>query len=163
MLSKIWVWDPGSEIRDPEKTYSGLRNQGKKGTGSRIQDPDPQHWWIQYWQAPVFRIRVRTVCFWASRIRIPNYLYGSRYFQQQTKNLEKPWLQFRDLPWTHDNRCPNLKLKVEKLENLIVKVWFLYLGVEDVCYESMAGVVSCEALLQPFQHLVADSNLTYER
>ncbi len=21
-LSKIWVWDPGSEIRDPEKTYS---------------------------------------------------------------------------------------------------------------------------------------------
>jgi hypothetical protein len=28
-LSKIWVWDPGSEIRDPEKTYSG----------SRIPDP----------------------------------------------------------------------------------------------------------------------------
>jgi hypothetical protein len=22
-LSKILVWDPGSEIRDPEKTYSG--------------------------------------------------------------------------------------------------------------------------------------------
>jgi hypothetical protein len=22
-LSKVWVWDPGSEIRDPEKTYSG--------------------------------------------------------------------------------------------------------------------------------------------
>jgi hypothetical protein len=28
-LSKIWVWDPGSEIRDPEKTYSG----------SQISDP----------------------------------------------------------------------------------------------------------------------------
>jgi hypothetical protein len=28
-LSKIWVWDPGSEIRDPEKTHSG----------SRIPDP----------------------------------------------------------------------------------------------------------------------------
>jgi hypothetical protein len=28
-LSKIWVWDLGSEIRDPEKTYSG----------SRIPDP----------------------------------------------------------------------------------------------------------------------------
>jgi hypothetical protein len=38
--SKIWVWYPGSEIRDPEKTYSGSR--GQKGTGSRI--PDPQHW-----------------------------------------------------------------------------------------------------------------------
>ncbi len=31
-LSKIWVWDPGSEIRDPEKIYSGSR--GQKGTGS---------------------------------------------------------------------------------------------------------------------------------
>jgi hypothetical protein len=34
-ISKIWVWDPGSEIRDPEKTYSGSR--GQKGTGSRIR------------------------------------------------------------------------------------------------------------------------------
>jgi hypothetical protein len=24
-LLKIWSWDPGSEIRDPEKTYSGSR------------------------------------------------------------------------------------------------------------------------------------------
>jgi hypothetical protein len=31
-LSKIWVWDPGSEIRDPEKTYPGSR--GQKGPGS---------------------------------------------------------------------------------------------------------------------------------
>jgi hypothetical protein len=31
-LSKIWVWYPGSEIRDPEKTYPGSR--GQKGTGS---------------------------------------------------------------------------------------------------------------------------------
>jgi hypothetical protein len=40
--SKIWVWDPGSEIRDPEKTYSGSQtpdpgSRGQKGTGSRIQ------------------------------------------------------------------------------------------------------------------------------
>ncbi len=41
--SKIWVWAPGSEIRDPEKTYPGSR--GQKGTGSRI--PDPQHWFFQ--------------------------------------------------------------------------------------------------------------------
>jgi hypothetical protein len=41
-LSKIWVWDPGSEIRDPEKTYSGSRIQGSKK--HRIPDPDPQHW-----------------------------------------------------------------------------------------------------------------------
>jgi hypothetical protein len=38
-LSKIWVWDPGSEIRDPEKTHSGSRIQGSKW--HRI--PDPQH------------------------------------------------------------------------------------------------------------------------
>jgi hypothetical protein len=30
MLSNIWVWDPGSEIRDPEKTYSGSRIHGSK-------------------------------------------------------------------------------------------------------------------------------------
>ncbi len=41
-LSKIWIWEPGSEIRDPEKTHSGSR--GQKGTGSRTPDPDPQHW-----------------------------------------------------------------------------------------------------------------------
>jgi hypothetical protein len=29
-LSKIGLWDPGSEIRDPEKTYSGSRIQGSK-------------------------------------------------------------------------------------------------------------------------------------
>jgi hypothetical protein len=46
-LLKIWVWDPGSEIRDPEKTYSGSR--GQKGTGSRIPDPDPQHWINAIW------------------------------------------------------------------------------------------------------------------
>jgi hypothetical protein len=40
-LSKIWIWDPGSEIRDPEKTYSGSRIQGSKR--HRIPDPDPQH------------------------------------------------------------------------------------------------------------------------
>jgi hypothetical protein len=34
-LSKIWIWDPGSEIRDPEKTCPGSR--GQKGTGSRIR------------------------------------------------------------------------------------------------------------------------------
>ncbi len=36
-LSKIWLWDPGSEIRDPEKTYSGSRIQGSK----RHRIPDP--------------------------------------------------------------------------------------------------------------------------
>jgi hypothetical protein len=38
-LSKIWVWDPGSEIRDPEKTYSESRIQGSKRHGI----PDPEH------------------------------------------------------------------------------------------------------------------------
>jgi hypothetical protein len=41
-LSKIWVRDPGSEIRDPEKTYSGSGIQGSKM--HRIPNPDPQHW-----------------------------------------------------------------------------------------------------------------------
>jgi hypothetical protein len=36
------IWDPGSEIRDREKTCSGSRIQGSKR--HRIPDPDPQHW-----------------------------------------------------------------------------------------------------------------------
>jgi hypothetical protein len=48
-LSKIWSWDPGSEIRDrgsdirdPEKTYPGSR--GQKSPGSRIRNPGfPPH------------------------------------------------------------------------------------------------------------------------
>jgi hypothetical protein len=38
-LSKIWFWDPGSEIRDLEKTYPGSWIQGSKRP--RIPDPDP--------------------------------------------------------------------------------------------------------------------------
>jgi hypothetical protein len=47
MLSNIWVWDPGSEIRDPEKTYSGsrIKKAPDPGSGSatlvRDTDPDP--------------------------------------------------------------------------------------------------------------------------
>jgi hypothetical protein len=35
-LSKIWVWDPGSEIRKKSITDPGSR--GQKGTGSRIRN-----------------------------------------------------------------------------------------------------------------------------
>jgi hypothetical protein len=44
-ISKVWVWDPGSGknlFRIPEPG-----SRGQKGTGSRIPDPDPQHWKIQ--------------------------------------------------------------------------------------------------------------------
>jgi hypothetical protein len=43
---KILSWDPGSEIRDPEKNPFRILDpgsRGQKGTGSRIPDPDPQH------------------------------------------------------------------------------------------------------------------------
>ncbi len=36
-FSKIWVRDRGSGILDPG-------SRGQKGIGSRILDPDPQHW-----------------------------------------------------------------------------------------------------------------------
>ncbi len=47
-LSKIWVWDPGSEIRD---LRSGIQKKPIPDPGSRVQgskrhripDPDPQH------------------------------------------------------------------------------------------------------------------------
>ncbi len=44
-LSKIWVWDLGSGIRDPGsgKTYSGSRILVQGSKMHRIPDPDPQH------------------------------------------------------------------------------------------------------------------------
>jgi hypothetical protein len=47
-LSKIWIWDPGAEIRDLGSGINLLRIPGP-GSGSRGQkapDPDPQHWKI---------------------------------------------------------------------------------------------------------------------
>jgi hypothetical protein len=44
MLSNICLWDPGSEIRDPEKTYSGSGIPDPGSKRHRIPDPDPQHW-----------------------------------------------------------------------------------------------------------------------
>ncbi len=41
-LSKIWVWYPGSEIRDPKKTYSGSRIRVQGSKRHWIPDPDPQ-------------------------------------------------------------------------------------------------------------------------
>jgi hypothetical protein len=46
MLSKVWVWDPGSGIRDPgseirKKPIPDPGSRGQNGNGSRI--PDPQH------------------------------------------------------------------------------------------------------------------------
>ncbi len=38
---QMWVWDPGSENRDPEKYYSGSRIEGSKR--HRIPNQDPQH------------------------------------------------------------------------------------------------------------------------
>jgi hypothetical protein len=40
-LSKIWVWDPGSEIR--KNPISDPGPKGQKSTRCRIPDPDPQH------------------------------------------------------------------------------------------------------------------------
>ncbi len=45
--SKIWVWDPGSEIGDPEKTYSGSRIQGSKR--HRIPDPRSRSATLVHW------------------------------------------------------------------------------------------------------------------
>ncbi len=43
-LSKIWVWDPGSEIRDPKKNLFRIPypSPGVK----KAPDPDLQHWFF---------------------------------------------------------------------------------------------------------------------
>jgi hypothetical protein len=52
-LSKIWVWDPGYEIRDPRsgirRNLFRIRDPRSQIRGSkrhRIPDPDPQHCWM---------------------------------------------------------------------------------------------------------------------
>ncbi len=57
---KIWVWDPGSEIRDPEKTYSGSRIQGSK----RHRITDPQHCFICSVKTTKYLHRVQQSCVW---------------------------------------------------------------------------------------------------
>jgi hypothetical protein len=56
-LLKIWSWDPGSEIRDPGKTYSGSRIPDPGVKKHPIPDPDPQHWLL----AADFYVGSRTV------------------------------------------------------------------------------------------------------
>ncbi len=52
-LSKIWVWDPGSEIWDP------IPDPGVK----KAPDPDPQHW-ERLWLVIPMRVRISIVkCF----------------------------------------------------------------------------------------------------
>jgi hypothetical protein len=77
MLSNIWVWDPGSgknlfRIPDPG-------SRGQKGTGSRIQDPDPQHCipdpGVKKAPDPGSKIRIRNTAFriqGSKRHRIPD-------------------------------------------------------------------------------------------
>ncbi len=45
----------GSEIRDPEKTYSGSRIQVSKR--HRIPDPDPQHWLAGRWNVWILMVK----------------------------------------------------------------------------------------------------------
>jgi hypothetical protein len=53
--SKIWVWDPGSEIRDPEKTHSGSR--GQKSTEFRIRIPNTGWSILDQWHSSVSLLR----------------------------------------------------------------------------------------------------------
>jgi hypothetical protein len=75
----------GSGIRDPEKTYPGSR--GQKGTGSRIPDPDPQHWkkliFVSILKATDEKIRIRIP-------PIRNPVCGSKYLDpsQNTTDSE---------------------------------------------------------------------------
>jgi hypothetical protein len=94
------IRDPRSEIRDPR---SGIRDQkkpipdpgsrGQKGTGSRIPDPDPQHWnpryqvgtkWFPYLVEPTFSDKKRFFRYLTFDIRykidsLPRFPYRTRF------------------------------------------------------------------------------------
>jgi hypothetical protein len=94
-LSKVWVWDPGSEIRDPEKTYSGSRIQGSKR--HRIPDPDPQHWFLPCLYSKricskTLKIRIRNYKSLRKQIRTSNF-----WLKQGTKNRSaKKFINYDD-------------------------------------------------------------------
>ncbi len=50
-LSKIWVWDPGSEIQDPEKNLFRNLDPGVE------KAPDPGSESATLPQSPIFKIR----------------------------------------------------------------------------------------------------------
>ncbi len=62
-LSKIWVWDPGSEIWDPEKPIPDPGSRGQKGTGSRIRIRNTGHnlWALssQAWSRRFFGLQIQ--------------------------------------------------------------------------------------------------------
>jgi hypothetical protein len=82
-LFKIWSWDPGSEIRDPEKTHSGSRIQGSKRHRIRIRNtaqnirilwiwkPELKEFILFFIYDGMIRMRIReaqkTYGFWSTR------------------------------------------------------------------------------------------------
>jgi hypothetical protein len=48
-LSKIWIWDPGSEIRDPEKPIPdpGVKKSPDPGSGSATLKQERETWEVQ--------------------------------------------------------------------------------------------------------------------
>ncbi len=65
-LSKIWVWDPRTGTRDPEKPIPDPGSRGQKGTGSRIRNTS-NNW--------------TSVC--GSKVFIPDH--GSDFFQPESR------------------------------------------------------------------------------
>ncbi len=86
-LSKIWVWDPGSEIRyprseirDPEKMYSGSRIPTQVSKRHRIPDLDPQHWFFSIFHFKTVHGFCTFYPHWAPRSKHPQLWLRRSFF-----------------------------------------------------------------------------------
>jgi hypothetical protein len=81
--SIIWVWDPGSEIWDPEKAYSVSRIQGSKRHRSRIRIRNTVS---RY--SPPFLLIVRCLEF-VKKFNLPLMVLGGRGYT--VRNVARCW------------------------------------------------------------------------
>ncbi len=129
-LSKIWFWDPGSEIRDPEKTYSGSRipDPGVKKApdlGSRIRNT-VKKWKIHFFVKSVSCATVWLVpgthCFGSGSSILgwkPNRIHG---FDDQT--LKRLPLRMSKL----QKKLSALKREHPALQNIRLLNFFCFCG-----------------------------------
>jgi hypothetical protein len=106
-LSKIWVWDPGSEMR--KKPIPDPGSRGQKGTGSRIRNTVRNHFFFKYFNSLM-------------RIRDPGWKqFGSGI--QDGNNLDPGWkkvgsgIRIRHKHPESATLLTNLECKVKKAQN----------------------------------------------
>ncbi len=87
-LSKIWVWDPGYEIRDrdPEKP---TRSRGQKGTGSRIRIRSNEFSNVNFFIIQLFQMHSSNTPFYCSSNHCSIHKSKSTYKSKEGRVIQR--------------------------------------------------------------------------